>query len=210
MSILNLLLMIILFSLIFSLNSSRLRILIYTIFLQGSLVSLVPIFIEEKITITTIVFAFIPFLVKGIIIPTMLIKVLDKVIMKKELEPIVGYHASIFISVLIIVFSFVIQNKISFPISNNLLGVTAIATILSGMFLLIARRKTITQVIGYLMLENGIYLIGSMLINKSSYIVEFGILLDILVGVMIMVVILQQINIKFETINTIKLKNLKE
>lgn len=206
----QMMLSIILISLIFGFNSSRLKILIMIMFLQGVLVSIMPIFLEEEVSIITIIFVFITLIIKGFLIPWLLMNVLDKVKIKKEIEPIIGYNLSMFIGLFIIVVSTYLGNKVHFPEGGNLLGITAMATIISGMFLLVSRRKTITQIIGYLMMENGIYLIGITLSNKSRYIVEFGVLLDILVGVMIMVIVLQQINIIFHDINSSKLKNLKE
>lgn len=89
---------------------------------------------------------------------------------------------------------------------------TAITTMASGFFLMMARRKAITQVIGYLMLENGIYLIGTALTKNSHtlYVVEFGILLDLLVGVMIMGIILHNINSAFDDVDTTLLGRLKD
>ncbi len=209
-SLSHIMLSIILLSLIFALNSSRLKILITVMFLQGILVSIAPVFLGEEISTTFALFTVITLIVKGILIPLLLMNVLNKVKMKKEIEPIIGYNFSMFIALFIIVISAYLGNEIHFPVGGNLLGITAIATILAGMFLLVSRRKTITQIIGYLMMENGIYLIGITLSTKSRYIVEFGMLLDILVGVMIMVIVLQQINITFHNINSSKLKNLKE
>ncbi|BDU51452.1 hypothetical protein [Haliovirga abyssi] len=206
----HIMLSVILLSLIFALNSSRLRILIMVMFLQGALVSIMPMFLEEKISTITAIFILITLTVKGFLIPWLLMSVFNKIKIKKEIEPIIGYNFSMFIALFIIVLSTYLGNKVHFPIGGNLLGITAMATIISGMFLLTSRRKTITQIIGYLMMENGIYLIGITLSNKSRYIVEFGVLLDILVGVMIMVIVLQQINITFHDINSSKLKNLKE
>jgi hydrogenase-4 component E len=82
----------------------------------------------------------------------------------------------------------------------------------AGFFLMMSRRKVITQVIGYLMLENGIYLVGTALTKHAHtvYIVEFGVLLDLLVGVMIMGIILHNINHAFDGINTDLLNRLKE
>jgi hydrogenase-4 component E len=77
---------------------------------------------------------------------------------------------------------------------------------------MMGRRKAITQVIGYLMLENGIYLIGTALTKHTHtiYVVEFGVLLDLLVGVMIMGIILHNINHAFDDIDTDLLNRLKD
>ena len=90
--------------------------------------------------------------------------------------------------------------------------ITAFTTLAGGLFLMMSRTKAITQVIGYLMLENGIYLVGATLTGKahSLYIVEFGVLLDLLVGVMIMGIILNNINRTFDDVDTAHLEQLKD
>ena len=90
--------------------------------------------------------------------------------------------------------------------------ITAITTLGAGLFLMMSRTKAITQVIGYLMLENGIYLVGTALTKQSHtrYVVEFGVLLDVLVGVMIMGIILNNINRAFDDVDTALLGRLKD
>ncbi len=92
----------------------------------------------------------------------------------------------------------------------KLLEPTAIALLITGMFLLMARRNAIAMVIGYIMMENGIYLVGSGLSVSTRHIVEFGILLDVLAGVMIMAVILRNIKQTFDDVDTALLRTLKD
>ena len=75
-----------------------------------------------------------------------------------------------------------------------------------------SRRKAITQVIGYLMMENGIYLIGTALAKETHtmYVVEFGVLLDLLVGIMIMGIVLHNINSSYNDVDTALLGQLKD
>jgi len=87
---------------------------------------------------------------------------------------------------------------------------TAIALLAAGMFLLMARRNAIAMVLGYIMMENGIYLVGTTFSVRALQIVEFGILLDVLAGVMIMAVILQNIKQTFDDVDTALLRTLKE
>ena len=111
---------------------------------------------------------------------------------------------------IIIIISIIIGRKIQLPSGGTLLTSTAIAAIFSGIFLSISRRKAITQIIGYIILENGIYLVGVTLIQKSSVIFEFGILIDILTGVLLMVIVLNNINTSLKNVNTKNMKSLKE
>jgi hydrogenase-4 component E len=80
----------------------------------------------------------------------------------------------------------------------------------AGFLLLITRRKAITQVVGYLMLENGIFIIGVLLSEALPLMVEAGVLLDLLVGIFVMGIVLNQINREFSTLNTERLSALKE
>jgi hydrogenase-4 component E len=137
-----------------------------------------------------------------------------KISIKREVEPIIGYHASLLTGLGLILLAVYISQrlKLSLPGDFALLLITAITTMGGGLFLMMSRTKAITQVIGYLMLENGIYLVGAALTKKTHnlYLVEFGILLDLLVGVMIMGIILHNINRTFDDVDTMYLGQLKD
>ena len=80
----------------------------------------------------------------------------------------------------------------------------------TGLFLIVARTEALTQIIGYLVLENAIYSFGISLSATQSLLVEMGALLDLLVGVFIMGVVIYHINREFDSINTDSLETLKE
>jgi hydrogenase-4 component E len=80
----------------------------------------------------------------------------------------------------------------------------------SGFLLLITRRKALTQVLGYLVMENGIFIFAVLLSEAIPLMVEAGILLDLLVGIFVMGIVLNHINQEFSTINTERLTALKE
>jgi hydrogenase-4 component E len=86
----------------------------------------------------------------------------------------------------------------------------AMATILTGFILLIGRAKAISQVCGYLILENGIYLFGLLLIHSMALLVESGILLDLTVGVFVIGIIVDRIQRAFDSLDTRKLTTLHE
>jgi len=72
------------------------------------------------------------------------------------------------------------------------------------------RRKAITQVVGYLILENGIFIFGILLSEAMPLMVEAGFLLDMMVGIFVMGIVINQINREFSTMNTERLSALKE
>jgi hydrogenase-4 component E len=209
-------LVIILLSVLLSLGSTRLIALVKIMALQGIMVSLTPLFLKGHGTLSggAIIFFQIMIMIKGLLIPGLLYMAVKRVAIKREVEPFIGYHASILTGLAILIFAVFVTNQLntSLPKGHDIVLITAITTMASGFFLMMARSKAITQVIGYLMLENGIYLIGTALTKHSHtlYVVEFGVLLDLLVGVMIMGIILHNINRAFDDVDTTLLGRLKD
>ena len=81
---------------------------------------------------------------------------------------------------------------------------------LTGFLLLTTRRKAITQVVGYLILENGIFVMGLTLLEAMPFLVEIGVLLDLFVGIFVMGIIINHINREFSSLDTARLSALKE
>ncbi len=213
---LNVILVLILLSVLLSLGSSRMMTLVKIMSLQGTMIPLVGLLLQQdgNSAHSGIFFFQCMLLVKGALIPGLLYLAVTRVSIKREVEPIIGYHASLLAGLgLILLAVYITQRlKLSLPDDNALLLISAITTMGGGLFLMMSRTKAITQVIGYLMLENGIYLVGVALTKQTHnlYLVEFGILLDLLVGVMIMGIILHNINRTFDDVDTMYLGQLKD
>jgi hydrogenase-4 component E len=206
------LLSLVLLSVLFSFGTSRLQGLIKIVAFQGIVASMVPFFIGHDMSAGGVVFTFSTLLIRGIIIPLCIYMAIKKVAINREVEPIVGYHASILFGLLLIVAATYVSRQLNLPAISEYLLVTptAVALLVTGMFFLIARRNAIAMVLGYIMMENGIYLVGTTFSSQVRHIVEFGILLDVLAGVMIMGIILQNINKTFDDVDTALLRTLKE
>ena len=84
------------------------------------------------------------------------------------------------------------------------------ATVFTGFLILITRQKAVIQVAGYMILENGIFVFGLLLVEALPLLVELGVLLDLLVGVFVMGIIMHSIQRTFSSINTAKLSALLE
>jgi hydrogenase-4 component E len=87
---------------------------------------------------------------------------------------------------------------------------TSLATVFTGFLLLTTRRKAITQVVGYLILENGVFIMSLSLIEAMPFLVEAGMLLDLFVGIFVMGIMINHIHREFATIDTERLSALKE
>jgi len=202
----------VLLSVLFSFGSSRLPALIKVLAFQGVVVSLVPLFIGHDMSGWGILFTLVTMTIRGIIIPFCIYLAIKKVAIHREVEPIIGYHASLLAGLGLIVAATYVSHKfdIASISTSTLLLPASITLLVAGMFLLMARRNAIAMVLGYIMMENGIYLVGTTFSVRARHIVEFGILLDVLAGVMIMAVILQNIKQKFDDVDTALLRTLKE
>lgn len=202
----------VLLSVLFSFGTSRLPGLIIIVGFQGIVASIVPLFVGHEMSTGGIIFTFATFLIRGIAIPLCIYIAVKRVDIRREVEPIVRYHASTLCGLGLIVAATYVSRKLNLPIVSEytLLFPTAISLLINGMFFLMARRNAIAMVLGYIMFENGIYLVGSTLSVKARHIVEFGILLDVLAGVMIMAIILQNIKKTFDDVDTALLRTLKE
>ena len=207
----DVILSLVLLSCLFSFGSSRLPGLIKVLAFQGVVVSIVPLFIDQNMTGGGILFTLITLTIRGIVIPLCIYLAIKKVAIHREVEPIVGYHASMLAGLGLIVGAIYVSHNFHVPASNSVLLLPAAITVLvAGMFLLMARRNAIAMVLGYIMMENGIYLVGTTFSAHARHIVEFGILLDVLAGVMIMAIILQNIRRTFDDVDTALLRTLKE
>ncbi len=190
------------------LASSRLDACIRIITFQGILIAFLPILaVREAHT----AFSYHPYFlalvilaVKGILFPILLKYTLRSVKVRREIEPFVGYGASIIIGVFAMVFSFWVCREI--PIHDKMLSASAlpiaIFTIFSGLFMIVSRVKAITQAIGYIVFENGIYVFGSALLIEQSFLVELGVIFDVFVMVFILGIMTFHINRAFDHINT--------
>lgn len=194
-----------------ALGSGRLTVAIRATALQGVVLGILPALIHSfSWHLVAITGGLI--LAKGIIIPWLLAGAIAKARISREMEPYVGYLPTLFMGAILTGLSFVFAQRL--PLAQEHQGLlfvpASIATLLSGFLLLVARRKAISQVIGYLMLENGIFLFGLLLTEAMPVMVEAGVLLDLIVGIFVMGIIINQISREFSSIDTSRLTTLRD
>jgi hydrogenase-4 component E len=151
-------------------------------------------------------------LTKGIIIPYLINDAVRKAQIRREVEPFIGYVPTLLLGAIFTALSFVFAEKLPLaPEHRDLLFVPAsIATLLTGFLILTTRRKAISQVIGYLVMENGIFVFGLLLTEAMPVMVEAGALLDLLVGIFVMGIVINHISREFSSIDTSRLRALRE
>ncbi len=194
------------------LGLSRLGTCIRVVALQGVALGLLPLFLgESRPALHQMLFSAVLIGLKGIVFPWVLTKTLREIRIQREIEPFVGYGASIVLGTAALVISMWLgrQLPMPIPIRSGLIVPAAFFTIMTGLFLIIARKKALTQVLGYLVLENGIYTFGAALTESQPVLFEAGILLDVFAAVFVMGIAIFHINREFDHIDTDKLSGLR-
>lgn len=193
------------------LGSSRLSACIRAVALQGLLLGLLPPLLYESWSVHTIALAAGTIIVKAIVLPAFLRWAIREAAVRREVEPLIGYMTSLLLGVGALAASFAVANVLPLGVINaRLLIPAALVTVIIGLIVLITRAKALTQVVGYLMLENGIYLFGLTQLQRVPFLVEVGVLLDVFVGVFIMGIVVFHINREFDSISSERLTELKE
>jgi hydrogenase-4 component E len=94
--------------------------------------------------------------------------------------------------------------------ARDMLVPVALATVIIGLLVLTTRTKALVQVVGYIMLENGVYLFGLVHVERVPFLVEVGVLLDVFVAVFIMGIVVFHISREFDSLDTARLTELTE
>ena len=150
--------------------------------------------------------------IKGLLMPNLLFWAIRHVSIRREVQPLIGYGKTLMLGAFLMGVAFWISSRLELPVkeTSNLLVPSAFSVVMIGFLLLVSRFKAITQVIGYLVMENGIFLFALLLLDKTPLLVEMGILLDIFVGVLVMGIVVNHINQEFGSASTVNLTNLRD
>jgi hydrogenase-4 component E len=193
------------------LGLSRLGACIRLTALQGVALGILPLALNQwNPDLHLAVFSAVLVILKGIVFPFILMRTLRELNVQREVEPFIGYGTSIGLGTAALVSCMWLSSRLPLPAAMSALTIpVAFFTIMTGLFLIITRKKAITQVLGYLVLENGIYAFGAALVVKQPVLIELGILLDVFVAVFVMGIAIFHINREFDHIDTDKLSGLR-
>jgi hydrogenase-4 component E len=195
-------------------GSSRLVHCIRLVALQGILLGIMPLVMWNwsKGCPGTELWAasLINIVVKGVLLPLLLIRAMHKAGVKRELEPLTGYSWSLFIVSAAGALALWLSRSLNIPGVPVMAVPAAAVTVFTGLFIIISRRKAITQSLGFLSFENGIALFGVAMHLEYGFFVELGILLDVLVLVFVMGITVFQISREFEHIDADRLNLLTD
>lgn len=187
----------------FILGSARLAPCIRAAAIQGAMLSVLPVVARGSITDPhSLGLFFSTFLIKAVLIPFLLFRSIREAVVPQEMEPSVSRHLSLLAGGLVVILVFSWSFPQTATLHTPLFIPTAVVMVLLGFLLLVTRTIAVSQVIGFLVLENGVFLFGMTLVNEFPLTVEMGILLDLLVGVFVMGIMIYHINRTFDHIDT--------
>ncbi len=151
-------------------------------------------------------------LLKVLLIPYLLHRLINRLNVRWDVEPLLNIPTTMLIGIVIVIFAFNLAlpiSSLSSSIARGTLGI-ALASVLLSFMMMITRAKAIPQVIGFLAMENGLFFAATSATYGMPMVVELGIALDVLVGILILGVFMFQIREQFDSLDIQHLERLKE
>lgn len=168
---------------------------------QAIILFFITLFTHEAKNIGTVIFILVEtIIIKGVLVPYILFRNIKENEIVREVQPNTPQYLSILIMSMILIFGFVIAfwfNKHIKGLNSLQFGIS-ISTILAGLFLILARKQLITHVIGYMVIENGTFLLSLSVIKNLPSLVALGISLDILMGILLAGILINHIKTTFD------------
>jgi hydrogenase-4 component E len=147
---------------------------------------------------------------KSVAVPLFMAYVLKRNNITRESEPFLPNFVSLIITTFIVVVTILLANGINDTRLDKIFFVVALSSLFTGLYFIATRRKIITHVIGYLIIENGVFVLSLAVGNEMPMLVNLGIMLDIFASVLILGVFLNKIGDVFKDIDVNQLTNLKD
>ncbi|HHT9155100.1 MAG TPA: hydrogenase [Candidatus Tripitaka sp. YC43] len=192
----------------------------------GRLVTLVYVYAFQSLLLAAIAFfasytphahhliwmVYLIIIVKVVVIPYVFLRIIETLTLKKEVEPYVSQLASPLVASGLVILAYYSQQYVlqlhEGVVFSHCLSIS-IAVILIGFFLMITRKKAVTQMVGLMTMENGVFLCAMVLTSGMPMIIELGVSFDVLMGILIMGIFVFRIRETFASIDTSKLNSLR-
>jgi len=198
-------------TLIYFALSERVKKFVWLLSIQGFMLFGVVFFSLHKIELFDFIFILVEtILVKSLIVPLFLNKVRKHNHLKREHEPSVPVFYSIIVVVITLILSFIISNHLNSNQIHTKYFTVAFASIMFGIYFIIIHKNIFSHVVGYLIIENGIFLLSLAVGSVMPMMVNLAILLDVLMGVLVLGVFINHIGDTFKSIEIDQLSKLKD
>jgi hydrogenase-4 component E len=147
---------------------------------------------------------------KGVVIPWFLMRVIDRIGIHREIQPILNVPASLLICLGLTVVGYRVSARLAdgAGAAHHVIGVS-LSMLLMGLFLMVTRRKAVTQILALLTVENSVFLVALGATTGMPLIVELGISFDVIVAVLVLGVLVHRIVDRFESMDVSRLSKLK-
>jgi hydrogenase-4 component E len=175
-------------------------ILFFVVYLQLNEINTVNLVL---ILLETIVF-------KSLAVPFFIAHLLKRNKITREAEPYLPNFISLIITTFIVVVTILLSNSIKDTYLDKMFFVVALSALFMGLYLIASRRKIITHVMGYLVIENGVFVLSLAVGNEMPMLVNLGIMLDIFASVLILGIFLNKIGDVFKDVDVDQLSSLKD
>ncbi len=175
-------------------------VLFVVVFLQLSEINPINL---ALILLETIVF-------KSVAVPLFMAYVLKRNNITRESEPFLPNFVSLIIVTFIVVVTILLANGVKDSNLDKIFFVVALSSLFTGLYFIATRRKIITHVIGYLIIENGVFVLSLAVGNEMPMLVNLGIMLDIFASVLILGIFLNKIGDVFKDVDVDQLSRLKD
>jgi len=158
-----------------------------------------------------LVMAALTITLKGIVIPWFLMRMIDRIGIHREIEPFVNVPASLLVCLGLTVVGYRVST--GFPegtpgVTHHLVGV-ALSMLLIGLFLMVTRKKAVTQILALLTVENAVFLVVLGVTSGMPLVVELGIAFDVILAVLVLGILVHRIVDRFESMDVSRLSKLK-
>ena len=162
----------------------------------------------EAETVHTLIAALLTVVIKAWMIPYALFRVVKRLRDEQETKPILSPNQTSLAAALVLAVTYGVMDQALPGVSRDILS-GALALFLIGLLIMITRRQAVLQIIGLIMMENGLYLLGLSMTKGLPLIIEFGVFFDILVAVIVLGILTWRLKLSFQTTDTTVLRKLK-
>jgi len=148
---------------------------------------------------------------KGVFIPWFLMRIIDRIGIHREIEPYVNIPSSLLICLGLTVVGYRVSTGLAEGgrgVTHHVVGVS-LSMILMGLFLMVSRRKAVSQILALLTVENAVFLVALGATSGMPLVVELGISFDVILAVLVLGILVHRIVDRFESMDVSRLSNLK-
>lgn len=191
--------------------ANRMRGYVKILAVQGVLMFFVALLQLQEVNVLNLVWILVETIVfKSIVVPYFLFRIINRNKITREAEPYLPYFASLLITTAIVVVTILLAGAINDTYLDKMFFVVALSAIFFGLYFIASRRKLLSHVMGYIVIENGVFVLSLAVGNEMPLLVNLGVLLDIFASVLILGIFVNKIGDVFKDTDVDNLTELKD